>query len=71
MMTDAKSNKTKLVPKKQYVAIMYWSSVGNFPLLESASGPYMSGYHNQEMLFRDVIVPQRTVRRAWRNQNIL
>ena len=31
----------------------------------------MSGYHNQEMLLGDVTVPQRTVIRACKNQNII
>ena len=50
---------------------MYWSSVSNFPLLKTAAGAFMAGGRNQEMLLRDVIVPQFTVRRGQKNQNIV
>ena len=68
---DAKINKKKLGTKRKYVALMHWSSVCNFPFLKTASRAFMAGDRNQEILLRDLKVSQFTVRRRWKNQNIV
>ena len=59
-----KSKNTQLGPNKQYVALVDWSSVGNFLLLKAAADTYMAGDRNQEIVLSNITVPQRKVIRA-------